>query len=57
MFLRVKPFVYWFTPLVWLGYIFTVDGVVYSVKKTSLLENKKKVFNTFYSFCSYLVGF
>ena len=47
MFLRIKPFVYWFTPLVWLGYIFTIDGFVLSIKKTSLLQNKKKSLSIF----------
>ena len=47
MFLRIKPFVYWFTPLVWIGYIFLVDGFVFSIKKDSLFENKKKFFLLF----------
>jgi hypothetical protein len=41
MFLRVKPFVYWFTPLVWLGYILFVDSVIFMLKGSSLITRKK----------------
>ncbi|MEM5834669.1 MAG: hypothetical protein QXQ69_02380 [Candidatus Aenigmatarchaeota archaeon] len=41
MFLRIKPFVYWFTPLVWLGYILFVDSVVFMLKGSSLITRKR----------------
>lgn len=41
MFLRIKPFIYWFTPLVWLGYILFVDSVVFMFKGNSLITRKK----------------
>ncbi|MFH8086319.1 MAG: hypothetical protein QW609_00660 [Candidatus Aenigmatarchaeota archaeon] len=41
MFLRIKPFVYWFTPLVWFGYILFVDSVVFMLKGSSLITRKK----------------
>jgi hypothetical protein len=41
MFLRIKPFVYWFTPLVWLGYILFVDSVIFMLKGSSLITRKK----------------
>ncbi|MGC8812152.1 MAG: hypothetical protein ACP5O8_01015 [Candidatus Aenigmatarchaeota archaeon] len=41
MFLRVKPFVYWFTPLVWLGYILFIDSVIFILKGSSLITRKK----------------
>lgn len=44
MFLRVQPFIIWFTPLVWVGYILIVDAIVYMLKGNSLLMNRKLKF-------------
>ena len=44
MFLRVQPFVYWFTPTVWIGYILLVDATIYLIKGNSLLMNKRLKF-------------
>ncbi len=41
MFLRIKPFVFWFTPLVWLGYILFIDSVIFMLKGSSLITRKK----------------
>lgn len=41
MFLRVQPFVMWFTPIVWFGYIFLMDSIVYMLKGNSLLVNRQ----------------
>jgi hypothetical protein len=42
MFLRIMPFVFWFCPLVWYGYIIFIDGLVFNYAKTSLLHKPKK---------------
>jgi hypothetical protein len=41
LFFQVQPFVLWFTPFVWIGYILVVDSIVYMMKKDSLLMNHK----------------
>ncbi|MBI2542922.1 MAG: hypothetical protein HYW24_01930 [Candidatus Aenigmarchaeota archaeon] len=41
MFLRLQPFVTWFTPMVWIGYILLIDSFVYMLKKSSYLMNKR----------------
>ncbi|MEM7825333.1 MAG: hypothetical protein QW412_00550, partial [Candidatus Aenigmatarchaeota archaeon] len=41
MFLRIKPFVYWFTPLVWFGYILFVDSIIFMLKGNSMITRKK----------------
>jgi len=41
MFLRVQPFVVWFTPTVWFGYIFLVDAIIYLIKGNSFIMNRK----------------
>lgn len=37
LFFRIQPFIIWFTPLVWIGYILVVDSIVFMLKKDSLL--------------------
>ena len=41
LFFRIQPFIIWFTPLVWIGYILVVDSIVYMLKKDSLLMNHR----------------
>jgi hypothetical protein len=44
LFFQVQPFVLWFTPFVWIGYILVVDSIVYMMKKDSLLMNHRLKF-------------
>ncbi|HKZ40575.1 MAG TPA: hypothetical protein VJ044_06405, partial [Candidatus Hodarchaeales archaeon] len=44
MFLRVQPFMTWFTPMVWFGYIFSVDAMIYMLKGSSYAMNKRLKF-------------
>jgi hypothetical protein len=41
LFFRIQPFIVWFTPLVWIGYILVVDSIVYLLKKDSLLMSRR----------------
>jgi hypothetical protein len=41
-FLRVEPFVYWYIALMWYGYIFIVDSIVYLMKGHSYIINHQK---------------
>jgi hypothetical protein len=38
-FLKIQPFANWYFPLVWFGYILTVDAVVYKLRGNSLIKN------------------
>jgi len=38
--LKVQPFANWYFPLVWAGYILTVDALVYKLRKDSLITNR-----------------
>jgi len=42
LYFRVWPFVSFFCPLVWLGYILLVDSLVFNAKKSSLLTRHPK---------------
>jgi hypothetical protein len=44
LFFRIQPFIIWFTPLVWIGYILVVDSIVYLLKKDSLIMTHKLSF-------------
>ena len=44
LFFRIQPFIVWFTPLVWIGYILVVDSIVYLLKKESLLTKHRTRF-------------
>lgn len=33
LFFKVQPFVLWFTPFVWIGYLLVVDSIVFMLKK------------------------
>ncbi len=39
-FLDIQPFADWYFPIVWLGYIFVIDAVVFKLRKHSLISNK-----------------
>ncbi|MBI4175582.1 MAG: hypothetical protein HY518_00105 [Candidatus Aenigmarchaeota archaeon] len=39
-FLKVQPFASWYFPIVWLGYILTIDALVYKLRKDSLISNR-----------------
>lgn len=44
LFFRIQPFIVWFTPLVWIGYILVIDSIVFMLKKDSLLMNHRLKF-------------
>jgi hypothetical protein len=41
---KIEPFARWYFPIVWFGYIFLIDALVYKLKKNSLLHNHYKQF-------------
>jgi len=44
LFFQIQPFIVWFTPFVWIGYILVVDSIVYMMKKDSLLMHHRLKF-------------
>jgi hypothetical protein len=42
--LRIEPFATWYIPIIWFGYIFVVDAMVYMLKRNSMLCNRLKKF-------------
>lgn len=44
MFLRVEPFIEWFLPITWFGYILVVDSAVFALKGNSLITSRPKKF-------------
>ncbi len=44
LFLKIEPFYTWFTPIVWWGYIFLVDGIVFRLSGTSYLMKRRGEF-------------
>lgn len=40
MFFRIQPYVTWFLPIVWFGYIFLIDSIIFILKGNSLLNNR-----------------
>ena len=38
-FLKIQPFADWYFPIIWLGYILTIDAVIYNINKKSLVNN------------------
>jgi len=42
--LKIEPFAHWYFPIIWFGYIFLIDALVYKLKKNSLLHNHQKQF-------------
>jgi hypothetical protein len=43
-FFPIQPIALWYIPIIWYGYIFFIDSVVYKIKKRSLLANYPKEF-------------
>jgi hypothetical protein len=39
-FFKIEPFASWYFPIVWLGYILTLDALIYKIRKNSLLSNR-----------------
>ncbi len=38
-FLKIQPFADWYFPIIWIGYILTIDAVIYNINKKSLVNN------------------
>jgi hypothetical protein len=43
-FLKLQPFANWYFPIIWLGYILTIDALVYKLKGDSLISNRLQQF-------------
>ncbi len=41
---RLQPFAQWYFPIIWFGFIFLVDALVYHLNRESLLMNRRKAF-------------
>jgi len=41
---KIEPFASWYFPIIWFGYIFVVDAVVYKLKGHSLIMSRKEQF-------------
>ena len=39
-FLKIQPFANWYFPIIWLGYILTIDALIYKIKGNSLISNR-----------------
>ena len=39
-FLKIQPFANWYFPVIWFGYILTVDALVYKLRGNSLISNR-----------------
>src|SRR3989344_8347505 len=39
-FFKIQPFANWYFPLVWFGYILTIDAIIYKIKRHSLISNR-----------------
>ena len=39
-FLKIQPFANWYFPIVWFGYILTIDALIYKLKGNSLISNR-----------------
>src|SRR3989344_515416 len=39
-FLKLQPFANWYFPIIWTGYILTLDAIVYKLKGNSLISNR-----------------
>src|SRR3989344_1881990 len=39
-FLKIQPFANWYFPLVWFGYIFVIDALIYKLKGNSMISNR-----------------
>lgn len=43
-FFKIQPFANWYFPIIWLGYILTIDALVYKLRKKSLISNRFQQF-------------
>lgn len=43
-FFKIEPFASWYFPIIWLGYILTVDALVYKLRKRSLISSRFYLF-------------
>ena len=43
-FLKIQPFANWYFPIVWLGYILTIDAIIYKLRGSSLISNRFRRF-------------
>ncbi len=41
---KLEPFATWYFPIVWFGYIFVIDSLIYMIKNHSCLMNHRKKF-------------
>lgn len=41
---KIEPFASWYFPIIWLGYILTIDAIVYKLRGRSLISNKFYLF-------------
>ncbi len=39
-FLKIQPFANWYFPIIWLGYILTIDALIYKLRGDSLISNR-----------------
>src|SRR3989344_3049038 len=39
-FLKIQPFANWYFPIIWIGYILTLDALVYKLRGNSLIANR-----------------
>ncbi len=41
---KIEPFASWYFPIIWFGYIFLIDAVIYKLKGHSLIMSRKEQF-------------
>lgn len=41
---KIEPFASWYFPIIWLGYIFLIDAIIYKLKGHSLIMSRKEQF-------------
>ena len=41
---KIQPFADWYFPIIWFGYIFVIDSIVYKLKENSFMMNRRKQF-------------
>ncbi|HLC55974.1 MAG TPA: hypothetical protein VJJ23_01945 [Candidatus Nanoarchaeia archaeon] len=39
-FFKIQPFANWYFPLIWVGYILTIDALIYKLRRNSLFSNR-----------------
>lgn len=47
--LEIQPFANWYFPIIWFGYILTIDAIVYKLRENSLISNR------FYQFLGLII--